>query len=40
MTSLRNQVERMGMKVDTLAPVHGNPIPWTEFMSALEALER
>ena len=40
MTSLRNQVERMGMKVDTLAPVHGNPVPWTEFISAFERLER
>ena len=40
MISLRNQVERMGMNVDTLAPVHGDPVPWIDFVSALEHLER
>jgi hypothetical protein len=38
MQSLYNQVERMGMAVDTLAPVHGSPVPWSEFVDALESL--
>ena len=40
MQSLNNQVERMGLNVETLAPVHGQPVPWSEFVEALNALER
>jgi len=39
MRSLRNQVERMGLEVATLAPVHGRPVPYGEFLTALAALE-
>ncbi len=39
MRSLNTQVERMGLEVETLAPVHGAPVPWNEFVSALRTLE-
>ena len=38
MRSLANQVARMKLDVETLAPVHGAPVPWTTFQSALRAL--
>ncbi|MDA1091831.1 MAG: MBL fold metallo-hydrolase [Acidobacteria bacterium] len=38
MRSLSNQVERMQLNVQTLAPVHGRPVPWTTFVTALNAL--
>ena len=37
MLSLYNQVERMKLNVDTLAPVHGRPVGWNEFVSALNS---
>jgi glyoxylase-like metal-dependent hydrolase (beta-lactamase superfamily II) len=40
MRSLRNQVQRMDLRVTTLAPVHGEPVPWSDFLAALESLER
>ena len=40
MRSLNTQVQRMKLDVDTLAPVHGNPVPWSEFAAALEALSQ
>ena len=40
MRSLRTQVERMGLDVETLAPVHGEPVPWSEFLAAFERLDR
>jgi glyoxylase-like metal-dependent hydrolase (beta-lactamase superfamily II) len=40
MRSLFNHVERMELNVETLAPVHGDPVSWGEFVAALEALER
>jgi len=40
MQSLFNQVERMGMNIEVLAPVHGQPVSWSEFIEALESLER
>lgn len=40
MRTLATQVERMPLDVETLAPVHGNPVPWSRFESALEALNR
>jgi glyoxylase-like metal-dependent hydrolase (beta-lactamase superfamily II) len=39
MRSLATQVERMRLDVETLAPVHGPPVPWSTFEQALEALE-
>ena len=39
MQSLNNQVQRMGLNVETLAPVHGQPVPWSEFLDALETLQ-
>ncbi|HUQ52303.1 MAG TPA: hypothetical protein VM692_08780, partial [Gammaproteobacteria bacterium] len=39
MRTLATQVERMRLDVATLAPVHGAPVPWREFTSALRALE-
>ena len=37
MRSLANQVQRMKLDVATLAPVHGKPVPWSAFVSALTA---
>ena len=39
MRSFHNQIERMGLEVSTVAPVHGEPVPWSEFVAALNALE-
>jgi flavorubredoxin len=38
MRSLQTQVERMKLDVTTLAPVHGKPVPWSTFTSALKSL--
>lgn len=38
MRSLANQVQRMKLDVQTLAPIHGAPVPWTTFQSALTTL--
>jgi glyoxylase-like metal-dependent hydrolase (beta-lactamase superfamily II) len=38
MRALANQVERMKLDVATLAPVHGQPVPWSAFRQALAAL--
>jgi len=38
MRSLANQVARMKLAIETLAPVHGKPVPWGTFESALKAL--
>jgi glyoxylase-like metal-dependent hydrolase (beta-lactamase superfamily II) len=35
MRSFHNQVQRMKLDVATVAPVHGKPVPWSTFMSAL-----
>ena len=40
MRSLNNQVQRMNLDVETLAPVHGRPVPWSEFVAALDSLAR
>jgi hypothetical protein len=40
MRSLHTQVERMHLDVETLAPVHGEPVPWGDFLAALEQLEQ
>ena len=38
MRSLANQVNRMKLAIETLAPVHGKPVPWSTFESALKSL--
>jgi hypothetical protein len=35
MRSFYNQVQRMKLDVATIAPVHGKPVPWSEFVKAL-----
>jgi hypothetical protein len=37
MRSLNNQVQRMKLDVVTLAPVHGKPVPWSTFVTALSS---
>jgi hypothetical protein len=39
MRSLRVQVERMQLEVETLAPVHGFPVSWSAFDEALRTLD-
>jgi len=38
MRSLANQVARMKLEVETLAPVHGKPVAWSTFQAALDSL--
>ena len=38
MQTLATQVARMQLDVETLAPVHGRPVPWSAFEAALRAL--
>jgi len=38
MRSLANQVARLKLDVQTLAPVHGKPVPWSAFQAALSTL--
>jgi hypothetical protein len=35
MRSFLNQVRRMKLDVATIAPVHGAPVPWSAFVSAM-----
>ena len=35
MRSFFNQIQRMKLDVATVAPVHGKPVPWSTFMTAL-----
>jgi glyoxylase-like metal-dependent hydrolase (beta-lactamase superfamily II) len=35
MTSFWNQVKRMNLNVSTIAPVHGRPVPWSDFEKAM-----
>ena len=37
MRSFLNQVQRMKLDVATIAPVHGKPVPWAEFVKAMGA---
>jgi glyoxylase-like metal-dependent hydrolase (beta-lactamase superfamily II) len=39
MRSLLNQAQRMKLDVATLAPVHGRPVPWNSFVSAMRSLD-
>ena len=38
MRSLANQVARLKLDVDLIAPVHGKPVPWTTLQASLNAL--
>ena len=38
MRSFANQVARMKLDVDSVAPVHGKPVPWRTFVVALDTL--
>jgi glyoxylase-like metal-dependent hydrolase (beta-lactamase superfamily II) len=33
-TSFYNAVRKLGLQVEQIVPVHGNPLPWAEFASA------
>ena len=35
MRSFQNQVQRMKLDIATIAPVHGKPVPWSTFMTAM-----
>jgi glyoxylase-like metal-dependent hydrolase (beta-lactamase superfamily II) len=37
MTSFMNQVHRQKLNVETIAPVHGKPVPWATFVKAMGA---
>jgi glyoxylase-like metal-dependent hydrolase (beta-lactamase superfamily II) len=39
MRSFYDQVQRMGLTVNTVAPVHGDPVPWSVFVNAFRRLE-
>ena len=34
--SLLRQVERFGFDVETIVPIHGDPVPWSQFESFME----
>ncbi len=34
--ALRAQVERLGLDVDTIVPIHGEPVRWEEFLRIVE----
>ena len=38
MRSLANQVERMKLDVETLAALHGEPVPWSVFLEEVKTL--
>ena len=35
MRSFFNQIQRMSLDIDTIAPVHGRPVPYSEFVEAM-----
>ena len=37
MRSFWNQVQRMSLDIQTIAPVHGKPVPWSTFQKAMGA---
>ena len=40
MTTLRNNVRALGLDVQTLVPIHGKPIPWSDFTKLFPAQPR
>jgi hypothetical protein len=35
--SLFNQVQALKLDVQQIVPIHGNPIPWSDFMKAIRS---
>jgi hypothetical protein len=34
--ALFDQVELLGLDVETIVPIHGQPVPWSEFVRLFE----
>ena len=34
--SLLTHVQRLGLDVDTIVPIHGQPVPWADFLAVIE----
>jgi hypothetical protein len=34
--SFYNHVQRLGLDVATIVPIHGRPVPWAEFLKAVK----
>ena len=34
--SLLNHVQRLGLDVDTIVPIHGQPVSWADFPAVIE----
>ena len=34
--SLLTHVQRLGLGVDTVVPIHGQPVSWADFMAVIE----
>ena len=35
--SFYNHVQRLGIDVDTIVPIHGKPTPWSDFLKIVNA---
>ncbi len=35
--TLRNQVERLDLDVATIAPIHGEAVPWADFLEVVNS---
>ena len=35
MWSFFNQIQRMSLDVETIAPAHGQPVPYSDFLEAM-----
>ncbi len=35
MRSFFNQIQRMSLDIDTIAPTHGDPVPYSAFVDAM-----
>jgi len=35
--SLFNHVERLGLDVETIVPIHGSPVAWSDFVTLVES---
>ena len=35
--SFYRHVQRLGLAVDTIVPIHGQPVPWSEFLAVVQA---
>jgi hypothetical protein len=40
MTTLRNNVRALGLDVQTIVPIHGKPMPWSDFAKMFPAQPR